>query len=176
MSNNPLASQNFTESIEAAKSINAKSLQSFALKGLAQVYTLEGKYKDAITVLKEAIVLSTDVNDLILNNELYNGLSQNYLAVNEWDSFKEYHLKHINSEKLIKKRERTSVSVSLDVKEKELTNKVANETSKFYSIILALVVLLLVLLLLFYSSIKKKSKEIVMIKKQIFLLQNEKSK
>ncbi len=176
MSNNQLASQNFKESIEAAKVINAKSLQSFALKGLAQVYTLEGKYNEAISALKEALLLSNDVNDLILNDELYNGLSQNYLAVNEWDSFKEYHQKYVSSQKLIKDRERTSVSESLDVKEKELTTKISNETSKFYYIVLALVVFLLLLLLLFYTSIKKKTKEIVSIKNQIFLLQNEKTK
>ena len=176
MSNNQLASKNFLESIEAAKIINAKSLQSFALKGLAQVYTLEGKYNEAITALKQALLLSNDVNDLILNDELYNGLSQNYLAVNEWDSFKEYHLKYLNSQKLIKERERTSVSESLDVKEKELAAKISSETSKFYYIILALVVLLVLLLVLFYTSIKKKTKEILMIKNQIFLLQNEKTK
>lgn len=176
MSNNQLASQNFLESIETAKIINARSLQSFALKGLAQVYTLEGKYNEAITALKQALLLSNDVNDLILNDELYNGLSQNYLAVNEWDSFKEYHLKYLNSQKLIKERERTSVSESLDVKEKELATKISSETSKFYSIVLTLMVLLLVILLLLYTSIKKKMKEILLIKNQIYLLQNEKTK
>jgi tetratricopeptide (TPR) repeat protein len=176
MSKNELASDNFLESIQYAKNINAKSLQAFALKGLAQVYTLEGKYVDAISSLKEALAISNEVNDLILNDELYNGLSENYLAVNEWEEFKKYHLKDIFTQKLIKARERISVSESLGVKEVELKSKLSNETSKFYYMILILIVVLIITLLLFYVFVKRKTKEIATIKDQIYLLQNEKMK
>ena len=88
MVNNAMAIDNFQQSFQFAKKINASSLQAFALKGLAQVFTLEGKFSEAIPILQNALTISSKVNDLILNQELYKGLSENYLALNEWDNFK----------------------------------------------------------------------------------------
>jgi len=176
LSNNKLAKENFIQSIEAAKIINGKSLWAFGLKGLAEVYTIEGNYQEAISSLKLALVLSHDVNDLILNDELYFALSENYLAVNEWDEFKKYHEKEIYVQKLLKARQRISVSESLGVKEVELKSKIEIETSNFYYIILFLAVLLLLILLFFLLYFRRKTKEIDTIKNKIHLLQNTKMK
>ena len=176
LSNNKLAKENFIQSIEAAKIINGKSLWAFGLKGLAEVYTIEGNYQEAISSLKLALVLSHDVNDLILNDELYFALSENYLAVNEWDEFKKYHEKEIYVQKLLKARQRISVSESLGVKEVELKSKIEIETSNFYYIILFLAVLFLLILLFFLLYFRRKTKEIDTIKNKIHLLQNTKMK
>jgi len=176
LSNNKLAKENFIQSIEAAKIINGKSLWAFGLKGLAEVYTIEGNYQEAISSLKQALLLSHDVNDLILNDELYFALSENYLAVNEWDEFKKYHEKELNIQKQLKTRERISVSESLGVKEVELKSKIAKETSNFYFMILFMAFLFLLILLVFYFYFKRKTKEIVILKNKIHLLQNDKMK
>ncbi len=176
LSNNKLAKENFIQSIEAAKIINGKSLWAFGLKGLAEVYTIEGNYQDAISSLKQALFLSHDVNDLILNDELYFALSENYLAVNEWDEFKKYHEKELNVQKLIKTRERISVSESLGAKEVELKSKIAIETSNFYFMILFIAFLFLLILLVFYFYFKRKTKEIVILKNKILLIQNDNMK
>ncbi len=176
LSNNKLAKENFIQSIEAAKIINGKSLWAFGLKGLAEVYTIEGNYEEAISSLKLALVLSRDVNDLILNDELYFALSENYLALNEWDEFKKYHEKELYVQKLLKARERISVSESLGVKEFELKSKIAIETSNFYYMLMFLGVLFLLILLFYYLFFKRKTKEIVSIKNKINLLQNDKMK
>ena len=176
MSNNKLASENFIESIAAAKKINGKSLWAFGLKGLAEVYTLEGKYPEAIAALIKAREISNGVNDLILNDEIYYSLSDNYLAINKWDEFKKYHLIGTNIQKLIKARERISVSESLDAKEAELKSKVLNETSNFYWLFLLLGSFFIIFLVLFYLFIKRKTKEIIAIKNKIHLLQNQKIK
>ncbi|MFZ4106990.1 tetratricopeptide repeat protein [Flavobacterium sp.] len=176
LSNNKLAKENFIQSIEAAKIINGKSLWAFGLKGLAEVYTIEGNYKEAISSLKLALVLSQDVNDLILNDELYFALSENYLAINEWDEFKKYHEKEINVQKLLKSRQRISVSESLGVKEVELKSKIEIETSNFYYIILFLAVLFVLILLFFSLYFRRKTKEIDTINNKIHLLQNDKIK
>lgn len=176
MSNNLLARVNFEQAIESAKSVNAKSLQAFALKGLSKVYTLEGKYTEAIAALKEALTLSAEVDDLILNQEIYNGLSENYLAVNDWDNFKIYHLKYSTTQKLIKEHERVSVSESLGLKESELKTKLADLTSQFYYLLLALFIFLTLVVLFFYLLIKRKSKDIVVMKTQIHQLQHKKDK
>ncbi|MGL2964915.1 tetratricopeptide repeat protein [Flavobacterium sp. RSB2_4_14] len=176
MSKNALAIQNFKESFIAAKTINAKSLQAFANKGLAQVYTLEGNYTDAIAKLNEALVLSDEVEDLVLNQEIYKGLSENYLATSEWEKFKVYHSKYLNVQKLVKKSERESVSESLDLKMTESNNKLKDEKSKFYYFLILSFFILLLIIFLFTVLIKKENKEIALLKKQINDLQLEKRK
>jgi tetratricopeptide (TPR) repeat protein len=141
MLNNKLAIENFEQSIQFAKKINAVSLQAFALKGLAQVFTLEAKFTDAIPVLHNALLISSKVNDLILNQELYKGLSDNYLALNEWNNFKKYHSLFIETQLLIKERERKSVCESLNIKEKELSQNIKNEKLNFKFKIIAFIVI-----------------------------------
>lgn len=176
LNNNKLALDCFKESVETAKQINAKSLEAFALKGSAKVYTLEGNNTEAISELKEALNLASDVNDLILNQEIYKGLAENYLAVNQLDAFKIYRSKFIEVQKLIKDRERISISESLGVKATELATKRSDLANKFYYLVLVLFLVLVIIVFFFYVVIKRKRKEIDASKRQIHLLQNKKMK
>lgn len=176
MHKNQLALENFQESAKLAHEVNAKSLEAFALKGSARVYTLEGNNPEAIKALNEALNLSSEVNDLILNQEIYKGLAENYLAINQWDQFKINQGKFIDVQKLIKDRERISVGESLGVKEVELDAKRTELSSKFYYLLLFLFLLLTLIVLFFYVIIKRKGKEIDAIKNQIYVLQNKKGK
>lgn len=176
MHKNPLALQNFKESAKLAHEVNAKSLEAFALKGSARVYTLEGNNNEAIKALNEALNLSSEVNDLILNQEIYKGLAENYLAINQWSQFKIYQGKFIDVQRLIKDRERNSVGESLGAKEVELQSKTAELSGKFYYLLLFLFLLLTLIVLFFYVIIKRKGKEIEAIKNQISVLQNKKGK
>ncbi len=176
MHKNKLALENFKESAKLAHEVNAKSLEAFALKGSAKVYTLEGNNLEAIKALNEALNLSSEVNDLILNQEIYKGLAENYLAINQWDQFKINQGKFIDVQRLIKDRERNSVGESLGVKEVELQAKRAELSSKFYYLLLFLFLLLTLIVLFFYIIIKRKGKEIEAIKRQISVLQNKKGK
>lgn len=176
MNNNKLALDCFKESVETAKVINAKSLEAFALKGSARVYTLEGNNAEAIKELNEALNLASDVKDLILNQEIYKGLAENYLAVNQLNSFKVYQSKFIEVQKLIKDRERISISESLGVKATELATKRSDLANKFYYLMLVLFLVLAIVVFFFYVVIKRKRKEIDSIKRQMHLLQNKKMK
>lgn len=176
MSKNKLAIQNFEDSFIAAKTMNAKSLQAFANKGLAQVYTLEGKYTSAIAKLNEALVLSDEVEDLVLNQEIYKGLSENYLATSEWEKFKMYHSKYLNVQKLVKKSERESVSESLDLKMTESNVNLKDENSKFYYFLSFSFFILLIFIFLFSIYMKKENKKNSSLKKQINDLQLKKRK
>ncbi|MFN3755268.1 tetratricopeptide repeat protein [Flavobacterium sp.] len=176
MYNNKLALESFNESAKFAKEVNAKSLEAFALKGSAKVYTLEGKNLEAIKALNQALNLSSEVNDLILNQEIYKGLAENYLATNQWEQFKINQAKFIDVQKLIKDRERNSVGESLGVKELELKAKRTELSNKFYYLLLFLFILLVLIVLFFYVIIKRKGKEIEAVKNQIYVLQNKKAK
>jgi tetratricopeptide (TPR) repeat protein len=176
LSNNQLAIENFNQSYLAAKMLDAKSLQAFANKGIAQVYTLEGNYDGAIAKLNEALLLSNEVKDLVLNQEIYKGLSENYLATSQWEKFNIYHSKYQSIQKLIKESERKSISESLDLKKIEITKKLTEETSKINLYLLTLFLGLLLLVFFFSIIIKKKRKDIVLIKSKINLLQLKKMK
>ncbi len=174
LSNNKLARENFEQAIESAKTVNAKSLQAFALKGLARVNTHEGQYPAAIKALDEALSISADAQDLILNLELYNGLAENYLDINNLEQFKFYQQKYAKTQKILKESERVSASESLGVKEAEFKSKLADLGSEFYYALLALFSLSALIILLFFVIIKRKRKELLAIKNQIYLLQNKK--
>ena len=176
LTNNQLAIENFNQSYLAAKMLDAKSLQAFANKGIAQVYTLEGNYDGAIAKLSEALLLSNEVKDLVLNQEIYKGLSENYLATSQWEKFNIYHSKYQSIQKLIKESERKSISESLDLKKIEITKKLTQETSKINLYLLTLFLGLLLLVFFFSILIKKKRKDIVLIKSKINLLQLKKMK
>jgi len=176
LNNYKLALENFQESARIAKKVNAKSLEAFALKGSAKIYALEGRNSEAIDALNQALSLSSDVNDLILNQEIYKGLSENYLATNTWDQFNTNQQKFIDTQNLIRDRERISVEESLRVKKAELKEKRAELSKKFYYLLLILSFVFIAVVLFFYVIIKRKNKEITTIKNQIIVLQNKKGK
>lgn len=176
LNNNKLALASFKESALLAKQVNANSLEAFALKGSAKVYTLEGKHAEAIKALNEALNLASEVNDLILNQEIYKGLAENYLVVNDLNQFKINQLKFIEVQKIIKDGERVSVSESIGVKEAELKLKRSELANKFYYLLLTLFLILILITLFFYITIKRKSKEIAATKNQIYILQNKRGK
>jgi tetratricopeptide (TPR) repeat protein len=171
---NDLAHANFDEAAQVAREVNARSLEAFALKGSAEVYTKEGKNIEAIDALHKALALSSGVNDLILNQAIYKGLAENFLAADQWDQFKIYHEKFMAIQKLMKDRERISVSESLNVKELELSNERAKLTAKFYYSVTFVCAISILIILFFFVLIKRKQKEIETIKSQIQILQNKK--
>ena len=175
MSNYPAAKMNFEISIKYAINVNASSLHAFPLKGLAQVYTLEGKFQEAVSTLLEAKSISENVEDLILNQEIYKGLSENYLALNQWERYKEYHFKYLTTQKLIKERERKSISDSLDEKKSELNAKLDTAISNFYLVYSLIGIIILLVILFVIRQIKVTKAAIYGLQNQITLLQNPKN-
>src|SRR5690606_40100706 len=94
--------------------LNAKSLSAFAKKGLSEVFTVEGHYKKAIAVLKEAEETSEGVGDLILNQGIYKNLSDNYLALNNRESYKLYFEKYTNVQQEIAQKEQITINNSIN--------------------------------------------------------------
>jgi tetratricopeptide (TPR) repeat protein len=167
------ALQSFQRSIDMAKIVNAKSLQAFAQKGLAEVLTLKGEFQDAVIVLEEALVTSKEVGDLILNQGLYKGLSENYLALNNWDEYQKYNSLYLQARYKVKESERTSTSDSLDQLAKETDLKLTNTLSKYNYGIIAVFVVLIVIIILFILYQRKCSKDILRLQNEVDNLQNK---
>lgn len=175
LSDFPKAKENFQLAISYANRVKASSLNAFALKGLAQVYTFEGKYTEAISSLQEALTVSKKVNDLILNQEIYKGLSENYLALNKWEKYKVFHFKFLTTQKLIKERERKSISDSLIEKKSELESKFEKSVKIFYVIYLLILILIIVVVLVVIHRVKLAKREIDDCQNKINILQNPKN-
>lgn len=174
MSDNEKARQNFLESVLYAKKVNAKSLQAFALKGLAQVSTSEGNHSEAIKLLNEAKIISEPVNDLILNQQLYRVFSENYLALDQWDKYKKYHELYLSTQNSIKETERNSISESLKEKKSELNLKFKDSLPSFYFAYIAIFLAIILLVFAFLYFVKLKKKQISALQDQINTLQNTK--
>lgn len=104
---------NFLNSVHYAEEIKAKSLVAFAKKGLSEVYTFEGKFREAIQVLEEAEAASSEVGDLILNQGIYNNLSENFLAVNDWEKYQFYYSKFKKTQAEIETKENKTINNSI---------------------------------------------------------------
>jgi tetratricopeptide (TPR) repeat protein len=138
-----LAGQSFKEALKYAKSVNAKSLEAFALKGIAQIHTLNGAYLDAIDDLNQAYSIAINVKDLVLNQEIYKGLSENYLAINELEKYKEYQQKLIQIQTKLKENERASIE-NLLLENKNNMDKIAkNELSNFWITVFLLLTIII---------------------------------
>ncbi|WMW77782.1 tetratricopeptide repeat protein [Flavobacterium sp. 20NA77.7] len=165
---NKLAEQSFKEALYFAKKVNAKSLEAFALKGIAQIYKLYGKYEAAITELNHAYRIANKVNDLVLNEEIYKGLSENYLALNNTEKYQSYQLKLIQTQTKLKENERASIENLLAENYTNLENKSNSEFSNFWLIFFVASGVIVALVFLFLSNKINKSIQILEVKiKQI---------
>jgi tetratricopeptide (TPR) repeat protein len=125
------AEQSFILALNHAKSVNAKSLEAFALKGIAQIQTLNGAYLEAIEKLNQAYSIAKNVKDLVLNQEIYIGLSENYLAINDLEKHKEYQQKLTQNQTKLKENERASVENLLSENKNNFEEKAKSELSYF---------------------------------------------
>lgn len=122
---------NFDRSLAFAQKIEAKSLEAFSRKGLAEVFTMQGEYEAAIAQLKQAVEISKNVGDLVLNQGLYKGLADNYLAINQWDNYRNYYEKYVRTEAQNKKEERKTISTSLAKHSEESDQKIRELKTKY---------------------------------------------
>jgi tetratricopeptide (TPR) repeat protein len=107
------AEESFQQSIAHAKAIDAKSLIAFGKKGLAETMTQNGNYKEALSLLTDALAISRNVGDLVLNREIYEGLANNYLVLGNWENYTLYQNKYVAIKKANKISERKTINQSL---------------------------------------------------------------
>lgn len=107
------AKENYLKAIEYAKIIEAKSLIAFGKKGLAEAESVQGNYKEALSLLNDALTISKDVGDVVLNRGIYEGLANNYLALGDWENYKIYQEKYLAIKKANKISERKTINQSL---------------------------------------------------------------
>ncbi len=168
------AINSFNKSITHATMEEANSLIAFAQKGLAAVYTDQGRYQDAIVLLEEASKKSQNVGDLILNSSIYSGLFENYLAINNWEKYEAYYNLYAKTQLDIKSSERKSVDDSIRKIKDVQSEKLTDIKSKFKNQLTWLGVIFLVIIFLCFLVVKNSKSDIISLKKEIEQLQNQK--
>lgn len=133
------------KSLLYAQIAEAKSLEAFSRKGLAEVFTLQGNYNEAISELNNALEISKNVGDLVLNQGLYKGLADNYLAINDWGQYQHYYNLYLQTETQNRNEERKTISTSLSKHAEEIKREIDTVKST-YSIAILLSVFAILLL------------------------------
>ncbi|MHA3787012.1 tetratricopeptide repeat protein [Flavobacterium hauense] len=150
------AEKSFNQAIISADVVDANSLKAFALKGLSEVYNAQGNYQKAIEVLHEALKISKNVGDLVLNRGLYINLAGNYKAIDNWAEYQKYNQLFLKNQTIIKESERQSIGDSID----ELTVINDEKLSKMqigYYVVIALEILLSAIFIYMLVSYQKRS-------------------
>lgn len=161
------AKKSFLQAIKNADNINANSLKAFAQKGLAEVYALEGNHMQAIEVLQDALKISKDVGDLILNRGIYNGLANSYLAVNDWQQYQKYYKLFLQNQLIIKESERRSINDSIDELTEIDNQKLEQLKARYFYIISFIILLILTMIYLLYRYQMRSIKSMEMLNLEI---------
>jgi len=161
------AKQSFREAIHYAETVNANSLKAFAQKGLGEVYYNEKEYEKAISVLQDAVTISKNVGDLVLNIGLYISLANNYLAVNNWEGYQKYNRLFLENQSIIRESERRSIGDSIDELTATNKQKLSEAKKQYYSIIAIVSLLILVSLLLLYKYQMRSKKALKMLNYEV---------
>lgn len=143
------------QSLNLAIKAEAKSLEAFSRKGLAEVYTLQGNYSEAISELNNALEISKNVGDLVLNQGIYKGLADNYLAINNWQEYQKYYDKYLQTESQNKTEERKTISVSLAKHSEEINAEIKDIKFNFgIGIFIAIAIILILAFLIVFGQIR----------------------
>jgi len=162
----------FKKSYEYANNIRANNLKDFANKALAAVDPYQGNYGHAIRLLENAAVMSEGVGDLILNQGIYKGLSDNYLLTGDMARHELYQQKYISTADRIKKNDTETLNkFILQINADGDTEvSVIRKNATYYQVPLlavALAILLATILEIFQSGKRLKS-----LKKEKEILEN----
>ncbi len=167
LNKNEEALQNFLKSVEYARKAEAKSLEAFSLKGLADTYTQTGQSEKALQLLQNAEVLSKNVGDLVLNEGIYKGMADNYLILNQPENYRKYNEKYLKTHFEREQSELKSINTSIQNQNAEAAEKMLSLSKKFsFANILLLSAVSLAILFLLWRTYQIRKKNIA-IKKQI---------
>lgn len=154
------AMKSFNSAVITADKVNAPSLKAFALKGLAEVYREQGEHTKAIEVLQEAVKISKNVGDLILNRELYINLANNYKAVNNWGEYEKYNQLFLKNQSIIRDSERQSISDSITELSAANDDKMHTMQMRYFIIILLEALLFILVAYLIFAYQKRSIRSI----------------
>lgn len=121
----------FMKSMNLARLIKAKSLEAFALKGLAEMNKQKHQNQEALTLLIKAEELGREAGDLTLNEGIYMEMADNYLAMGNPDLYQVYSKKYFETKFKREQSELSSINHAIDVHNMETLKKSEKLASRY---------------------------------------------
>ncbi|KAA2215639.1 tetratricopeptide repeat protein [Chryseobacterium sediminis] len=156
------AGTSFMKSMNLAELIKAKSLEAFALKGLAEMNKQKHQNQKALELLIKAENLGKEADDLSLNEGIYKEMADNYLAMGNPNLYQVYSRKYLETKFKREQSELSSINHAIDVHNME-TQKKSNKLITRYNYFIAglIIIGLFILSIFFYfvMKIRKRNKK-----------------
>ncbi|CAD0220782.1 tetratricopeptide repeat protein [Chryseobacterium sp. JV274] len=149
------AQEAFVESLNYARKNYSKSLEAFALKGIAEIHKKKHENQPAINLLLKAENLCKNIGDITLNEGIYKELAENHLAMGQQNLYQQYNKKYLEMRFKRKQNELKSINQVIDNHNKETSLK-SEKLKSYYRYIKISSVLLgcIFIVILLYSIIK----------------------
>jgi len=154
------AHKTFLKSIDYAKIVNAKSLEAFALKGMAEMYKQNRDNKTALDLLIKAEDLSKKTGDLVLNEGIFKEMADNYLATGNQNLYQIYNKRYFETRFEREQNELRSINHSINNHNKETLKKIQELRTHYQYLKISIAIMgsvLIALLLYFISKIRKQN-------------------
>lgn len=152
----------FEKSVNLAGMIKAKSLEAFALKGLAEMSKQKHQNQKALELLVKAEQLGREARDLTLNEGIYKEMADNYLAMGNPNLYQVYSKKYFETKFKREQSELSSINHAVDVHNVETQKKSEKITTRYNYIIAGMIVvgfLILSVVSYFVIKIRKQNKK-----------------
>jgi len=117
------AQEAFVESLNYARKNYSKSLEAFALKGIAEIHKKKHENQPAINLLLKAENLCKNIGDITLNEGIYKELAENHLAMGQQNLYQQYNKKYLEMRFKRKQNELKSINQVIDNHNKETSLK-----------------------------------------------------
>lgn len=161
------AKENYEESFHYAKKINATKSMAYAELGLARILSVEGKNRQAIEMLEEALKSIENVNDIGTNSEIYKVISENYLAVDDTENYNKYSSLFLAEQEKLISEEKKSLNKVVNDLSSENVKKREEQKDKYTYLFLFFGIVLMILLYFIIREIIKKRRKIALHKNKI---------
>lgn len=152
----------FEKSVDLAGVIKAKSLEAFALKGLAEMNKQKHQNQKALELLVKAEQLGREAGDLTLNEGIYKEMADNYLAMGNPNLYQVYSKKYFETKFKREQSELSSINHAVDVHNVETQKKSERINTRYNYIIAGMILvgfLILCVVSYFVIKIRKQNKK-----------------
>lgn len=150
----------FLESINYAKKSNAKSLEAFALKGLAEMHKQKHENEIALNLLLKAENLCKNTGDLVLNEGIYKEMSENYLAMGKPELYQNYNKKYFEMRFKREQNALSSINHSINNYNMETVRKSGEIKTQYHFFriaILSIAAIIMTFLVYFIIRVRKQN-------------------
>ena len=161
LNQNSKGKQYFNEAIKYGQLAEAKSIEAYALKGLAENIYVSGDYTESLNLLSKADHLAKSIGDLVLNEGIYKLMANNYLALNNWEKYEFYNDQVLKLKQEKELKDKKSLNRYMNIQTSEYQEKTDHAKTRFYlyqSIIIGSSLLAIFYLISRFRSIKRKNK------------------